>query len=113
MLCSLLCAGAGCPRLLVSALSVELFAFVLRLTVPDPVMADWLASLLMELSLCDAAGVPTAVLVALESSVISPVSFRAQPAKQINVPAINANFFISNSLFGCAAKWFAAALAPC
>jgi hypothetical protein len=51
-------------------------------------------SVLIEVSLWLVAGVPTPVLVLLVSSVISPVSFRAQPAKQISVAAINANFFI-------------------
>jgi hypothetical protein len=43
---------------------------------------------------------PTAALSLSVVSVapISPVSFRAQPAKQINIAAINANFFIVSVL---------------
>jgi hypothetical protein len=58
-------------------------------------MLDRFVSMLIELPLWLDAGVPSAVLfVVVSVAVISPVSFRAQPAKQISVAANNANFLI-------------------
>lgn len=45
------------------------------------------------------APVPVVSVVVVSVAPMSPESFRAQPAKQIKVAAINANFFIFNSLF--------------
>ena len=60
------------------------------------------------------APVPVVSVALVSVAVVSPVSLRAQPAKQIKVAAINANFFIiqllvyarepCRSLFGCGVR---------
>jgi hypothetical protein len=77
--------GAGCAALFVSWLNVELFELV-------SIVVEVLA---LSLPLWLVAEAPVAdVSVPVSVAPISPVSLRAQPAKQIKVAAINANFFM-------------------
>ena len=80
------CEAVDCSTLLVSELNVELPLAEL-VSIEEGLLA-------LSVPIWPLAEAPVPVVSVVSVAPMSPVSLRAQPAKQINVAAINANFFI-------------------